>query len=374
MGLPKVQTLPGEFRDGYLTEEMAPPPPTLTFSTLDLTVDRRNDDDDEYDFLPLVEMEIGMVTEVTTTTEDDGKHGCYHGYVQVVEDYNSTVDSRDSVTTGSYPHRGNNPHSSDGGSVYVSSIREEVIGSDVAYDLNRNFFLEAVDRTSDNDDNDDNIDNDGNGTIPGLDNDFIVSWLSSLNEATMTTVDATDLDIVADDLYIVADDLDIVADDRAATLNDRTPIAKEELRSFLLTRKNTKNTDLANRRGGLDQRHDLHPRSGSVTNLLRRYDADYDSCDIQRLHRRQERNRIAAQKCRQKRTKLTDELSDESEKLRRQNDELTSEVRDLMKELRMLQNVLLDHDLHSLNSSPQCSERLSTGIFSSERQLPTDLL
>lgn len=332
MGLPKVQTLSGEIPNKYLNDEVTSP---LAFFSTTETIIRNENEPEEYEFLLLEEMEIGMVTEVSTSNEE--VHLC-SGDETVETEYSDSI----SKNTETESCNQDNQLSLEGeDNACESGMLEETVENVDSYenfDINCN-FLEGL--TSSVDQNLNCPEPSSQEIISDVENsDFVLSWLSSLNE--LTAINDTDLDI-------------------SATLNDEIP-AKEELRSFILTQK-TKITDRVDRQDDVGRQHNLRPRNGNVMLLPRKHDGR-DSSELQQLRRRQERNRIAAQRCRQKRTMLVDELSEESEKLGKENEELTSEIRDLIKELRMLQNVLLDHDLHSISS--RCHERMSANIFSQE--------
>ena len=138
-------------------------------------------------------------------------------------------------------------------------------------------------------------------------------------------------------------------------------LAKDELRSFLLSRK--MKTNVIQEPEHFESSRSHRSRHDDITGTWKRTKyADSDLEEMSRHHRRQERNRIAARKCRQKRTKLAEELTNESEQLRKHNEELTSEVRDLTRELRKLENFVLDHDLQMGNY--QCNEHMSALLLS----------
>ncbi|KAG8562091.1 hypothetical protein GDO81_015586 [Engystomops pustulosus] len=68
-----------------------------------------------------------------------------------------------------------------------------------------------------------------------------------------------------------------------------------------------------------------------------------DSSDDMKKVQRREKNRIAAQKSRQRQTQKADTLHVESENLERLNSALRREIRCLREELKILTNVLSSH-------------------------------
>ncbi|XP_077179382.1 basic leucine zipper transcriptional factor ATF-like [Paroedura picta] len=86
-----------------------------------------------------------------------------------------------------------------------------------------------------------------------------------------------------------------------------------------------------------------------------------ESSDDMRKVQRREKNRIAAQKSRQRQTQKADTLHVESEDLERQNAALRREIRQLTEELKHISAVLTSHETH-------CA------IFHSQAPVPSEVL
>ncbi|ETE71775.1 Basic leucine zipper transcriptional factor ATF-like protein, partial [Ophiophagus hannah] len=71
-----------------------------------------------------------------------------------------------------------------------------------------------------------------------------------------------------------------------------------------------------------------------------------DSSDEMRKVQRREKNRIAAQKSRQRQTQKADHLHLESEDLERQNAALRREIKHLTEELKQFSTMLNSHETH----------------------------
>ncbi|KAM4662496.1 basic leucine zipper transcriptional factor ATF-like [Discoglossus pictus] len=78
-----------------------------------------------------------------------------------------------------------------------------------------------------------------------------------------------------------------------------------------------------------------------------------DSSDDMKKVQRREKNRIAAQKSRQRQTQKADSLHIESENLERQNTALRREIRGLREELKYLTCVLNSHQAVCILGSPK---------------------
>lgn len=229
----------GEIPNKYLNDEVTSP--QAFFSTLE-TIVRNENEPEEYEFLILEEMEIGMVTEVSTSDEE--VHICIGDEIVEIEECDSIRKDTETESCNQDDQlslEGENKASVSG----VLKETVENVNSFENFDINCN-FLDALTPSVDQNLNFSELS--AQEIISDVENnDFVLSWLSSLNE--LTTINDTDLDI-------------------GTTLNDEIP-AKEELRSFILTRK-TKIADRVDRQDDVGQQHNLRPRNGNVLVLPRR--------------------------------------------------------------------------------------------------------
>ena len=74
---------------------------------------------------------------------------------------------------------------------------------------------------------------------------------------------------------------------------------------------------------------------------------------------RKERNRVAAQRCRKRRSDLADSLEDETRQLEKKNKSLHDDISSLEREKRQLEQMLLAHDKKASRKG-SCNVRLST--------------
>lgn len=209
-GVPKVQALPGELQNGYFREEIISP---LTFlSTLETIIGNDNEQRVEYEFLPLKELEIGMVTEVSTSGDADDAEEEGQQTIGATDDCD--LAEKDAETESCV--QDNQPYAESEESEYLSSVLEEIFESSNSYeshDMNWNLLQDPAQNFYQNE-------VDVREIISGVDSgdDLVMSWLSGLNG--VTTISDSDLDMP----------------DVRESLSDRIP-AKEELRSFILGRR-----------------------------------------------------------------------------------------------------------------------------------------
>lgn len=210
-GLPRIQVLPSDVQ--YYSQEVTSP---LTFFSTFETVVNTETDHNAYDIIPMEELDVGMVTEVTTTSEDpeDVEH---RAIIPIAVECELTGSENETETC----DLENQTYSGDDGS-YTADILSEVVSSSLRADVEQNHENLVSSSDGCNVSLDINSENLNELVADVCGDDLVFAWLSGLDENT--TINTTDFEA-------------LVLPDADRCGGSDVGLAKDELRSFLLSRK-----------------------------------------------------------------------------------------------------------------------------------------